>query len=141
MHPVGILQSNDRVASRLDHAAEILIARPAEPGGEIRLNRVPLAHTDAIRRVRQIVHLGVGTLVCGAVSQFVVRMFQHHGIQVIGWVIGDTRKVLDAYCRGHLREGMVFHDADATVLRSASGGARPGSSGVAPGRCPRKRRT
>ncbi len=107
MDVVGIAQVDDRVAYRLDCAEKIVVAKKG-PGGRLDLDEVVLSERDTIRRVQQISELGIRTLICGAVSGFTFRMFQHRGIRVIGGVIGDSREVLKAYMRGNLRTGTIL---------------------------------
>lgn len=108
MRTVGIAEIRGRVAYRLDMAESLTLVREG-PEGALNIEETVLSEQDPIRRVQQIAGLGVQTLVCGAVSGFVHRMFQHRGIQVIGWVIGDTHEVLQSYRRGTLSDGAVLH--------------------------------
>ncbi len=108
MKSVGIAQVNHRVAYRLDCADKILIA--AKDGkGRVHLEEIILTEENPIRRVKQIVSLGINTLVCGAMSNFVFRMFQYHGIEIIGGVVGDTKEVLKQYLNGSLRGEMALY--------------------------------
>jgi predicted Fe-Mo cluster-binding NifX family protein len=108
MKPVGIVRVENRVAYRLDCADTIVVAT-RDRQGNVRLQEAVLSERNAIRRVQQIAELGIQTLICGAVSGFVFRMLQHHGIHVIGGVIGDARDVLDQYISGNLRAGAILH--------------------------------
>jgi predicted Fe-Mo cluster-binding NifX family protein len=108
MKPVGIVRMENRVAYRLDRADTIVVARK-DRKGNVQLEEAALSERDPIRRVQQIADLGIETLICGAVSGFVFRMFQHHGIQVIGGVIGDAQDVLHHYVNGNLRAGAILH--------------------------------
>jgi len=108
MKPVGIVRMENRVAYRLDRADTIVVARK-DRKGNVQLEETALSERDTIRRVQQIADLGIETLICGAVSGFVFRMFQHHGIQVIGGVIGDAQDVLHHYVNGNLRAGAILH--------------------------------
>lgn len=108
MRPVGIAQAGGRVAYRLDCADMILVATE-DTNGKLLTREVPMCEMEGIRRIRLITEINIQTLICGAVSGFTCRMFQHHGIQVIGWVIGDTRLVLEQYRKGKLQEGTIFY--------------------------------
>ena len=108
MKPVGIVRRENRVAYRLDCADTIVVARK-DRKGNVQLQEAVLSEGDAIRRVQQITEFGIQTLICGAISGFVYRMFQHHGIQVIGGIIGDAQDVLNHYLRGNLRAGAILH--------------------------------
>jgi predicted Fe-Mo cluster-binding NifX family protein len=111
MKPVGVVQMDNRVAYRLDCADTIVVAKK-DRKGTVQLEETALSERDAIRRVQQIADLGIETLICGAVSGFVFRMFQHHGIQVIGGVIGNAQDVLNHYLDGNLRAGAILHTPD-----------------------------
>jgi predicted Fe-Mo cluster-binding NifX family protein len=108
MKPVGIVRRENRVAYRLDCADTIVVARK-DRKGNVELQEAVLSERDAIRRVQQIADLGIETLICGAVSGFIFRMFHHHGIRVIGGVIGNAQDVLNQYLRGNLRAGAILH--------------------------------
>lgn len=108
MKPVGIVRMENRVAYRLDCADTVVVARK-DRKGNVQMEEVVLSEKDPIRRVQQIADLGIETLICGAVSGFVFRMFQHHGIQVIGGVIGEAQDVLHHYLDGNLRAGAILH--------------------------------
>lgn len=108
MKPVGILRMEDRVAYRLDCADTIMVASK-DRRGNVQMHEAALSEKDTIRRVQQIADLGIDTLICGAVSGFVFRMLQHHGINLIGGVIGNAQDVLHHYLQGNLRAGAILH--------------------------------
>ncbi len=107
MKPVGIAQLDDRVAYRLDCADKIMVVSK-DRSGAVHLQEVLVADRDPLRRAQLIIHLEIQTLICGTVSGFVFRMLQHHGVHVIGGIIGDTRDVLDQYLRGDLPDGKML---------------------------------
>jgi len=45
---------------------------------------------------------GVEVLICGAISVEFARMLESFGIEVIGFISGNARQVLDAYLEGTL---------------------------------------
>ena len=57
----------------------------------------PFRTLHPIRRVQEVSDLGIETLICGALSGFVGRMFEHRGIRVFDWVVGDAREILLQY--------------------------------------------
>jgi predicted Fe-Mo cluster-binding NifX family protein len=111
MKTVGIARRERRVAYRLDCADTLVVAKK-DRAGKVALDETVLSEHDVIRRVQQIADLGIQTLICGAVSGFACRMFRHHGIEVIGGVIGDAQDVLDQYVRGNLRAGAIPYGPD-----------------------------
>ncbi len=107
MKSLGIAQVNNRVAYRLDCAEKIMIVNK-DHKGRIQLHTVNLSETNTIRRVQQIIHLGIDTLICGSAGKFACHMLQYHGIQVIGRVIGTAHDALNLYLKGELHEGTVI---------------------------------
>lgn len=53
-------------------------------------------------RARRLSDWGVQVLICGAISMEFARMLESFGIEVIGFVSGNARQVLDAYLEGTL---------------------------------------
>jgi predicted Fe-Mo cluster-binding NifX family protein len=53
-------------------------------------------------RARRLSGWGVQVLICGAISMEFARMLESFGIEVIGFVSGNARQVLDAYLKGTL---------------------------------------
>ncbi len=55
-----------------------------------------------VRNVLCLVEWEVGTLVCGAISRPVQAIVLAHGIQIIPFVAGDLREVLQAWRDGRI---------------------------------------
>ncbi len=111
MKALGIAQVEDRVAYRLDCAEKITIVTKNRKG-KIQLQTVNIYEKNTIRRVQQIIQLRIDTLICGSAGKFACRMLQHHGIQVIGRVIGTAHDALNLYLKGELKEGTVIPPQD-----------------------------
>ena len=103
MKSTGIAQLDDRVAFRFDCADKILVVKK-DKKGKLCSEEIILTESHPIRRVQQIVNLGINTFICGAMSRFVCHMFQYHGVQVIKGITGDTPDVLEHYLMGTLKE-------------------------------------
>ncbi len=54
------------------------------------------------QRALELVSLGVGALVCGAISRPMHEMAVAYGIQVVPFVTGDLREVIQAWLKGDL---------------------------------------
>jgi predicted Fe-Mo cluster-binding NifX family protein len=58
-----------------------------------------------IRKALRLAELGVGTLVCGAISSSLHAIVASYGIRVIPFVAGDLGEVIRAWLRGGLKGG------------------------------------
>ena len=59
-------------------------------------------------RVSQLKDLGVDTLICGGLPNYLLSILRNIGIKVIPWVAGDTGEALTLFLRGRLNSGMVI---------------------------------
>jgi len=66
-----------------------------------------LADDLPLQKVIRLAELGIGTLVCGAISRPLHAMVTAYGIRVIPFVAGDLREVIQAWLSGGL-EGDDF---------------------------------
>jgi predicted Fe-Mo cluster-binding NifX family protein len=90
-----------RIAPVFDTARLIYLIE-AESGQAVRQTRETLPDDLPVRKVLRLVELGIGTLVCGAISRSMYDLVVAHGIQVIPFVAGDLSKVIRAWLGGNL---------------------------------------
>jgi len=95
---------NDRIAPVFDVAPIVRIieandGRLTGEAQEARLEGMPMT------RVLRLVELGVGTLVCGAISRPLHDMVASQGIRVVPFVAGDLDEVVQAWLSGDLSSG------------------------------------
>ena len=83
--------------AQLIHVAEARSGRIVGETEEVLANDLPLH--KAIR----LAELGVGTLVCGAISRPLHAMVAAYGIRVIPFVAGDLGEVIQAWLSGGLK--------------------------------------
>ncbi|RJX33242.1 MAG: hypothetical protein C4516_02285 [Oxalobacter sp.] len=55
------------------------------------------------QKVRRLLDLGVNALVCGAISRPLHRMLVTNGIQVMPFLAGDLRELVQAWCNGKIQ--------------------------------------
>ena len=72
-------------------SGKLMATRTEDPGPQL-----PYA------RARRLSEWGVQVLICGAISLEFARMLDSFGIEVIGFISGNARQVLDAYLEGTL---------------------------------------
>jgi len=92
---------NNRIAPVFDVTREVRVveSRSGKPVGvttEAQLDGPPLA------RALCLAELGVGTLVCGAISRPLWDLVANQGIRVIPFVAGDVESVVQAWLNGEL---------------------------------------
>lgn len=59
-------------------------------------------------RVSRLKSLGVNTLICGGLPNYLLVNLTNNGIRVIPWVAGSASIALDLFLRGKLDSGMVI---------------------------------
>ncbi len=91
----------DILSPVFDSAGALLIA-------DIESGKVMAACTETLgpqlpySRATRLSGWGVEVLICGAISVEFARVLESFGIEVIGFISGNARQVLDAYLEGTL---------------------------------------
>jgi len=93
-----------RIAPVFDIARQIHIVA-VEPGRTAAEAEGVLADDLPLQKVIRLAELGVGTLVCGAISRPLRAMVAAYGIRVIPFVSGELSEVIQAWLRGGLDGG------------------------------------
>lgn len=90
-----------RIAPVFDTARQVHVVETA--AGQIIGEKQEILTEDlTVQKVLQLVELGIDTLVCGAITRPMQGLVTAYGIQVIPFVAGDLREVIQAWLRGHL---------------------------------------
>jgi len=89
----------------------------AEAGKDVRETQVVLVGDLPVQKALRLAELGIGTLVCGAISRPLHDTVAAHGIRVIPFVAGDLREVIQAWLAGAL-------DPDTFAMPGCSGTGR-----------------
>ena len=97
---------NNRIAPVFDVARYIHLVE-AEAGRILGETQESLPDDMTTRKALRLVELGVGTLVCGAISRPSQAMVVAYGIQVIPFVAGGLLEVIQAWL-GNGLEGDTF---------------------------------
>jgi len=113
---------NNRIAPVFDIARRIHVAE-AESGRIVVETEEALADNMPVRRALRLAQLGVGTLVCGAISRPLHAMVAAYGIRVIPFVAGDLSEVIQAWLRGGL-------DGDEFAMPGCCGRGRGRGRGI-----------
>jgi predicted Fe-Mo cluster-binding NifX family protein len=96
----------NRIAPVFDVAPQIHLVE-AESGQAVSKTQQLLADDIPVQKALRLAELGVGTLVCGAISRALHQMVAANGIRVIPFVAGDLREVIQAWLTGGL-DGNAF---------------------------------
>ena len=93
---------DNRIAPVFDTGRQIHVVE-AESGRIVAETEEVLADDLAVQKVIRLAELGVGTLVCGAISKPMREMVAAYGIEAIPFVAGDLREVIQAWLSGNLQ--------------------------------------
>ena len=91
----------DRIAPVFDTADQMLVVE-LEDARLVSQTRETLPAGDPLRKVARIVEMGIGTLVCGAVSRELQGRLAAGGIRFIPFVAGELQAVVAAWRGGRL---------------------------------------
>ncbi len=91
----------NRIAPVFDTVRQIHVLK-AESGKIVGETQETLPEDFPIRKVRRMVDLGIGTLVCGAISRPLYAIVSSYGIQVVPFIAGDLHEVIHAWLSGSL---------------------------------------
>jgi predicted Fe-Mo cluster-binding NifX family protein len=92
---------DNRIAPVFDVVRQIHLVE-AEAGQPVCETQELLADDLPVQKALRLAELGVGTLVCGAISRTLYEMVAANGIRVIPFVAGDLREVIQAWLTGGL---------------------------------------
>lgn len=95
---------DNRIAPVFDTARQIHVVE-VEFGRIVRETQEPLAGDLPVQKALRLAELGVGTLICGAISRPLQEMVAGFGIQVIPFVAGGLREVIQAWFSGRFDRG------------------------------------
>lgn len=94
---------NDRISPVFDVAGQLLLVETA--GGRETARQVqPLGEVAPRERIGRLLELGVGTLICGGISQPLEMELADRGIRVVARMCGNVEEVLAAFLAGSLGE-------------------------------------
>ena len=92
-----------RVSSVFDFAHKLLLIE-LNKGEEKGRQEIVLVEQSDLERVTTLKQLGVGVLICGAISRPLAEMINGSGIQVLPFVTGSTEHIVNAYKTGQLSQ-------------------------------------
>ena len=98
---VAIPLFGSRVAPRFDCGTELLVAQ-VQDGAVKGAEQVNDGEGNPLQRVARLRELGADTVVCGAVTGFLLRHLTANGIRVFPWVFCEASEALEALASGRL---------------------------------------
>ncbi|MEW6264513.1 MAG: NifB/NifX family molybdenum-iron cluster-binding protein [Thermodesulfobacteriota bacterium] len=90
-----------RIAPVFDTARRIHVVA-TESGRIVGETGETLSEDQPVQKALRLVELGIGVLVCGAISRPMYEAVASYGIQIIPFVAGDLRQVVRAWLQGDL---------------------------------------
>ncbi|MGD9975401.1 MAG: NifB/NifX family molybdenum-iron cluster-binding protein [Desulfatirhabdiaceae bacterium] len=87
---------NKRIAPVFDVAREIRLIE-TEFGHVVCERDESLPVDSGPEKGRRLIELGIETLICGAISRFMLSLVEAYGIQVISFVAGDLKEIIQAW--------------------------------------------
>ena len=90
-----------QLSSVFDFAHRLLVVE-LENGEEKARQEIVLVEQSGPERAAKLKQLGVGVLICGAISRPLAEMINGSGIQVLPFVTGSTGQIIKAYKTGRL---------------------------------------
>ena len=94
---------NNRIAPVFDSARHVHLVE-VESGTIVQENLEALEDDLPSQRVIRLANLGVGTLVCGAVSRPLFELLTAYNIRVVPFIAGDLSEIIQAWLGGRLRQ-------------------------------------
>jgi len=133
---------DNRIAPVFDVVREIHLVE-AENGQVLKETKELLADGLPVQKALRLAELGVGTLVCGAISRTLRETVAANGIRIIAFVAGDLREVIQAWlsgslsprvfampgCRGRFREMGQYREERYMNRRGGMKGGKGGGQG------------
>jgi predicted Fe-Mo cluster-binding NifX family protein len=104
---IAIPVFEDRISPRFD-CARALFLYEIEGHRAVGQKEISCEGWNDIERVSQLKSLGVDTLICGGLPNYLLNFLMNRGIKVIPWVAGDTGQVLTLFLRGKLNSCTVI---------------------------------
>jgi len=104
---LAIPVSSGRVSTAFDFAHHLLLL---EYEGDREVSRAELVLEEVIpvSRARRLESLGVGVLICGAISRSLTDYLASSGIDIVPFVSGTVEEVLAAYHAGELESAQFL---------------------------------
>lgn len=96
-----------QISSVFDFAHKLLLIE-LENGQEKSRQEMVLVEQSGPVRVAMLKRLGIGVLICGAISRPLAEMISVSGIQVLPFVTGSTEQIIAAYKTGQLSQSQYM---------------------------------
>jgi len=103
MMRIAISTWRGRISPVFDVASRLLLV-DCEDGRPVRRAEVIVPETEPLARTKRLSELGLGVLICGAISRPLEAMLVSEGVCVIPQTCGPVEDVLRAFLSGQLTE-------------------------------------
>lgn len=110
--------SDGQVSTAFDFARQLLLFE-YENHREIKRTELVLDEAVPVNRARRLESLGVGVLICGAISSSLAEHLSNAGIDLIPFVSGNVEEVLAEYFASELESGRFLMPGSTAEERNA----------------------
>jgi len=122
---IALAHSDGFIAPRVDLASEILVVELNADGTEVHREALSMqAFPHPLALVNRLKADGVDTLICGAISGFLERVFVFNGIRVISWVTASVEEAIQLIVKGELSDGYLAKEMIPSLQRPLPRGWR-----------------
>lgn len=94
---------DNRIAPVFDTAGQLHLVE-TEAGRIVGETQATLPEDLPVQKTLRLMAMGINTLVCGAISRPMHEMILAYGIDVVPFVAGDLREVIQAWLCGNLKQ-------------------------------------
>ena len=104
---IAIAHWNGRISPVFDVSDRLLLI-DIEGGREQRREDIKLTSDNPLERAKELSELGVGILICGAISNVMEILLDGAGIQVLGFLCGNIESIIGAFISGQLSDARYW---------------------------------
>jgi len=97
----------NRISPYFDYAPAILLVT-IEGGNIVERQEVSFSGWSMEQRLAYCRETGVGTLICGGITNTTHLLLESSGVKVISWVSGEAEKALALHLKGRLEPGTML---------------------------------
>ena len=92
---------NNRIASVFDTATDVVVVE-VESGRIVSESERTIPDGSTLEKILRLKEFDTGIVVCGAISRVVQEQIVSYGIEVVPFISGDLRRVIDGWLKGEL---------------------------------------
>jgi len=104
---IAIPVFHSKISPRFDEAQEFVLLE-TEGASIISKENFSTKGWSTIERMKQLVSLGVETLICGGIDRGSLQYLSFNGIKIYSWVTAEVDDAIDCYMKNKMRPGLIL---------------------------------